>query len=366
MISSIQNTPCYADPLGPPQLATHGVKGNELAWFENYLSDRVQITKVDGALSKPRPLTVGVPQGSILGPLLFIIYINDLPLYINECKVFLYADDTAIMFSAKSYAEIEQALNQDLTNISKWMSANKLTLNASKTKAMTFGTPQKLRHYNDLQIDINDENIETVEEFKYLGMWFDKHLTWKTHIDKMAKKISQKIGVLQRLSTYINETTRNILYNAIVLPHIDYCCPIWCTTAKKYVQRIQILQNRAARITLACKVRDMHVHELYSNLNWMTVEQRATYFKHILMFKCINGMAPEHLTSNITIDSTHSYSTRLNDSNNVRQPSVKIETAKRSFRYSGASSWNSLPDSIKNITNVSTFKQKIKHHILEN
>ena len=147
------------------------------------------------------------------------------------------------------------------------------------------------------------------------------------------------------------------LYNAIILPHIDYCCTIWTNAANKHVNRIQILQNRAARLTLGCKTRDIHTMDLYTKLNWMNINQRADYFRNILMYKCINGQAPEYLRDSIQSQTiTQVYNTRFKAHNNLSHASVKTETGKRSFKYSGASSWNNLPHSIKILPNIHSFK----------
>ena len=139
-----------------------------------------------------------------------------------------------------------------MQSVSEWMHSNKLTLNASKTKVMTFGTSQKMRsNNNNLNVKVGNEILENVTEFKYLGVWFDKYLRWYTHIDQTATKISQRLGVIKRLSRYVDQCTHNTLYTALIQPHIDYCCTLWTHGANKYVNRIQILQNQVERLTFS-------------------------------------------------------------------------------------------------------------------
>ena len=341
-----------------------GIVGREWDWFSNYLSNRQQCTSIDGVHSELMRVTVGVPQGSILGPLLFIAFINDMPDVLSKSKVVLYADDTAVMYNSNSRDDIEDVLNKELALVAEWMHVNKLTVNASKTKVMLFGSQRKLKN-SVLNIKLNNEKLEHVHVFKYLGMWFDSHLKWNTHVKKTASKISQKTGILRRMRYYIDQKTMAMLYNAIILPHIDYCCPINASAADKLINKIQVLQNRAARLTLGCKVRDKHVSEIYSDLNWMMVDQRANYFKCILMYRCINKLAPEYLVQNIHDRmKSHGYGTRLHDTINIRVGRSKTNWGKRTFQNSGAYLWNHLPAKVKNSPNVHIFKKMLKAHIL--
>ena len=341
------------------------IRDNELAWFTDYFTNREQTTIIDGVKSSACPVTLGVPQGSILGPLLFIIFINDFPSVVTNCEVFLYADDTAIMYSAKNDSEIERVINQDLELVSTWMNTNKLSLNASKTKSMTFGSSHMIKSITPLYLKLDNITLENVSVFKYLGIWFDPCLKWNVHIDKIAAKISQKLGILKRLSWCVDQFARNILYNSLILPHIDYCSPVWTTAADKLVNRIQVLQNRAARLVLGRKLRDSHVTDMFAELKWLQVRQRGSYFRNTLMYKCVNGLAPDYLTKNTVLQkNAHSHRTRSSCCNNVLLAPVKTECGKRSFKFSGGSSWNCLPPNMKVLPTLSNFKINLRSHLL--
>ena len=173
------------------KLSYYRICGKELTWFSNYLTNREQITVVNDISSDPRPITVGVPQGSILGPFLFILFINDCRTVLAS-KVVLYADNTSIMYSSKDTLEINNVLNEELQTVSEWMHSNKLTLNAFKSKVMTFSTSQKMkRNNNNLTVKVDNEVLENVTEFKYLVVWFDQYLRWDTHMN-----IYGQVGVL--------------------------------------------------------------------------------------------------------------------------------------------------------------------------
>ena len=345
------------------KLSHLGVIGKELNWFANYLKNRQQCTVIDSMYSGYGQVKVGVPQGSILGPLLFVCFINDLPNVIpDKSKVVLYADDTGIMCKSKSIAHLNNVLNKVVDNVDSWMSTNKLTVNASKTKVMLFGSQRKIGN-STLDIKLGNVNLEQVSVFKYLGLWFDPYLRWDSHTEKIASKLSQKIGILRRIRQFIDQPTMCLLYNAIVLPHIDYCCPIWSSSAGKYTDKIQILQNHAARLTLGCKIREKHVIDIYKELKWMNVEQRSNYFTLVIFYRCLHGLAPEYLSDNVRIYS-HNHGTRSQSSTNMCVERSRTDWGERAFKNAGARLWNILPIHIKNSPSVDSFKSQLKNHIL--
>ena len=178
------------------KLHMYGLDANSVAWFNSYLSGRYQQTKVNGSLSKSRHMSHGVPQGSILGPLLFIIYINDLSTYLSETKTSLYADDTAIYCSSVSAVEVVLSLRMDLSMVTEWLRANKLTLNTSKTKYMFIGSKPLVSKIADQNISMGGASLERVQVFKYLGLWLDENLTFDFHVNKVYNKACQRLGAI--------------------------------------------------------------------------------------------------------------------------------------------------------------------------
>jgi len=168
------------------KMERYGIQGSELAWFKSYLSNRNQYVTCNGAMSNLLPVTMGVPQGSILGPILFNLYINDLPSCVKSSKIVLYADDTALFFSHKSPNCIENTLNEDLNELSKWLKQNKLTLNVGKCKSILFGSQKMFQIYDPvISISINGEKIEDVASYKYLGMYLDKNVNFSINNEKL-------------------------------------------------------------------------------------------------------------------------------------------------------------------------------------
>jgi len=210
------------------KLVNYGVDPNSLRWFKSYLSGRTQRCQVNGQLSNSKPVTCGVPQGSNLGPLLFLVYINDLPNCLNCGTPRMFADDTSISYASDSLEELQNVLNSELKCLHSWLITNRLRLNIAKTEFMTIGSRQKLKAIDGrINVKINELDINRVNSVKSLGVYIDDHLTWSTHIDKISKKIASAIGALKRIRSYIPTNTAVQVYQALIQPHFDYCCSVW-------------------------------------------------------------------------------------------------------------------------------------------
>ena len=204
------------------KLRSIGVSLDCLPWFASYLTDRRIFTVVNSLTSSESSIEYGVPQGSILGPLLFIIYIDDLVKHLKYCSVHLYADDTVIYYSHKDVHSIESVLNSDLQNIFKWLCNSKLSLNCDKTVSMLFGSQSMLKKCDHVNVKVNGKKIKPVHSMKYLGMVLDPCLKWDLHIDQMCIRISKLIRLLSRLRYTVNLTNMKLIYNAIILHIFDY------------------------------------------------------------------------------------------------------------------------------------------------
>ncbi len=204
------------------KLSSIGVSDDSLKWFESYLMDRKQSTKVEGKCSSVREIRHGVPQGSILGPLLFLLFINDLCDSVELCGTSMYADDTAIFYMSTSMEELQLPLQYDMQTISYWMRENRLSLNASKTKFMLVGPKHRLAKARPFTLSLNGAQIDTVTTFKYLGMLLDSNLQFNEHIDSIIDKTTTKLGLLYKTHWVFDQRTALMLYKSLITPHFDF------------------------------------------------------------------------------------------------------------------------------------------------
>ena len=244
--------------------------------LRNYLTDRIQMCSVNGVLSSSKTVTCGVPQGSILGPLLFLIYINDLPGSLEFSSARMFADDTTLTASGESVLDAEVAINHDLANIKQWLSANKLSLNLVKTEYLLIGSRHNINNlFHVPKVHVGDMPInEMVKDTKALGVYIDEYLSWNKHIEIISKKISPGIVALRKLKPHVDHNTLICAYNALVLQHFDYCCEVWHTINLILCNCLQKLQNRAARIIVG-RMNEHGQSELaLAELNWKILSER--------------------------------------------------------------------------------------------
>ena len=227
------------------KLHKYGIRHNALKIMTSYLSGRTQCVKIRNSYSTSKSVNMGVPQGSILGPLLFLLYINDLPKVSPNITCLSYADDTAIIFKDNSIDSLQATINNILPLISDWFHANFLSLNISKTYTQHYST----RSSNfKLDVKLCDTTIEENEHIKYLGVYIDKTLKFSKHINHIANIISRNIGIIARVRYYIDNKTTLLLYNSLVLPYLNYCCINWGNNYDSQLYKVFILQKRAVRL----------------------------------------------------------------------------------------------------------------------
>ena len=260
------------------KLHHYGFQTTPVKWFHSYLKDRSQYVDYDGTISKICPITTGVPQGSILGPLLFIIYMNDIHEASTNFKAILYADDTNLISPLCSFSnsasvknmnmeEISANINNELDSISEWLSINKLSLNVKKTKFMLFHFHQRNVNSFTLKLAINSEPIERVKEFNFLGLTIDEHLSWTPHIQKISNKISRTIAIMCRLKRFLPTRILKLMYTSLILPYIQFSILTWGFR----IGRIEKLQKRAIR-TIANSKYNAHTDPLFRRLNLLKVK----------------------------------------------------------------------------------------------
>ena len=256
------------------KLSNYGIHGNAHQWFKSYLENRTQVCSINGSLSESCSLSCGVPQGTILGPLLFLLYINDLPNCLSSCEPRMYADDTHLTYAGNDADNIQLRLNQDLENVNNWLRANKLTLNMTKTEFMLIGSRQRLNTLTESPtFAIDDFQISQVTTAKSLGVIIDDRLDWSGHIDKITKKVASGIGAIKRIRHLVPQSTLHLIYQALIQPHFEYCNIVWGNCGLTLRNKTQKLQNRAARV-LTYSNYDVDAGHLFKLLGWKNCQQQ--------------------------------------------------------------------------------------------
>lgn len=350
-------------PLLLKALKKYGLGGNVLKWFESYLTDRTQVCKYGEKISSPREVPLGVPQGSVLGPLLFIMYINDIKSAIGSCELNLFADDTVLFFGSNDPKEALRKIKEGIIQINKWLKIKKLKLNVQKTKMMVISNKKNL-NFDEFDVDIEGEMIEKVQQFKYLGVQIDDKLNFKGHIDYVISKIAKKHGILSRLRGKLPFWSKIYLYKTLIAPHIDYCSSILFLASETQLKRLQRLQNKQMRFILQCsKYTPSRI--MLETLQWLSVKERIIFNVLTIIYKMTKNLLPEYLrTILVSGNEIHDYPTR--QTNDLRVVSFVMSTTQRSIYYKGVRIFNSLPGDVKQARTIPEFKRGCVQWIKEN
>ena len=262
------------------KLHHYGIRNSTLNWFWSYLTNRTQYIEIDGITSNSRPLFTGVPQSSILGPLLFIIYMNDINKVNSKFDLILYADDTTMISSMCTFtsdrrdtASIDANINRELSKISDWLIVNKLSLNISKTTFIQFHYKQQIMNEDNYpKLKINDSEIERVQEFIFLGLTINENLDWSSHCNKIAYKISRTLEIMNILKHELPSAILKLMYDALIMSHFQYCITSWGYSC----YRLFKLQKRAIRILTLSKDK-VHTDPLFKSNKLLTIEDILKY-----------------------------------------------------------------------------------------
>ena len=343
------------------KLYKYGIRGKSYDVLKSYLTDRTLY--VQNGQSQSHALkshNYGVPQGSILGPLLFNIYTNDFKTCLKFSSHIQYADDTTIYLSSDNINDIVHKMNEDLNNISIWFKRNSLLLNPSKTHSMMFSPTKLLNEQIDLKID--GEKINPVETLKFLGVHLDCQLKWNFHTTNVAKRKSAGLYALRSLKYTLPTHTLLSLYYALIHPHLTYANIVWGNTLQKSLHPIEIAQKKALR-AITRSPYNCTSQPLFKDLNILRVcDIHQTSLLHF-MFKYHNGIIPSALT---TLFNTHSEIHSLNTRNRSDFVIKRYHnvTVHRSFLLQGPKYWASLKAPLKQILKFHLFKRQLKDHII--
>ena len=345
------------------KLEYYGIRGIAQKWFKSYLSDRMQCTEIGDTQSKLNYIKCGVPQGSILGPLLFLVYINDIILSSNTLKFTLFADDTSLFYSHKNKSEASNILNTELSKISLWLSANKLSLNVKKSKLLVF-TYQKDditddhdqnedENVNKVKLLLNGETLEEVEYAKYLGILIDNKLNWSNQINAIKLKLSKGVGLLAKIRHYVPRSVLRSLYFSFINPYVDYNLLNWGMATKTNLDPINKKIKKAIRI-ISFKDSDHPSTPLYKDLKILPLEKSIDMRNAKFMWKLVNGYLPPSLSSIF----------RSNDRTMYSQSLSRLKSLKNFILYAGPVVWDELPMVIKQRKTLKSFSELLLTHYI--
>ena len=344
------------------KLQRYGIRGTSLSWIRDYLSNRKQYVVYQCSESPTSNITCGVPQGSILGPLLFLIYINDIVRSSPLLSFTLFADDTNIFYSHKNFDTLVSTLNSEISKVSQWFSCNKLSLNITKTNFIRFKPHSTQVIDPNYNIRINGLPLTELKSTKFLGITIDSCLSWNDHIHNVHTSVSKGIGILYRLKDFLSQNSLTILYNAIVLPYLTYCNIVWGNCSSTKINSILLLQKRALRLITNSSYRSP-TDSLFSQLKILKISDIHTIQTAIFMHKYTFNRLPSVFDNFFIPNSNiHSYPTRNSSGYHLENP--RIILAQKSLKHHGPDVWNSLPDSLKQCTKLHLFKQQFKNILL--
>ena len=337
----------HASLLG--KLSSYGIQDQESLWLHDYLFNRSQFVNFDGCTSNVEKVTIGVPQGSILGPLLFALMINDIHLALNKSNILLYADDTVIYYADKRSSDVEMILNTELNCLAKWLDDNNLIINIKKRKTefVLYGSSKKLSTQPTIQIKINNTTVNEVEGYKYLGVFLDNHLSLQRYAQDMYKKALARVKMLslirQNTGAYVAET----IYIAMIRPILLYCYPLQLGLPKGTIERIQAVQEKANRIVATKGIKP----------NWDTIETTCKRRILVDVFKVLNDLAPINFKGFFQ-RMDHGKNTRGNNSL-LRLPKARTEAGRKRFAIQAALIYNNLTKDIRDEKSLLNFKKKV-------
>ena len=366
-----------------------GVRGILLEWFKSYLTGRKQFVSFNGESSDLKDIACGVPQGSVLGPLLFLIYINDLPNVSDKLKFFLFADDTNIYYESGDLLELEKTINKELKQLSMWLKVNRLALNISKTNFLIFHSVKR-KVYHNVTLKLDKKALCQKDNIKYLGVLVDSHLNWKHHILHVSKKISRSIGVMYRIRKYINLNVLKSIYYSLIYSHIVYAIQVWGSAKESDLKRILKLQKKVVRMMTykdqfpKLPGRLNPSNPLFLELGILKVHDVFKLQVCKFIFDCLSFNTPRIFWDWFILNYTvHDFNTRSTCDVNVNVRNIfQIESVTETnilhTRYSklinygakllkvaGPLLWNSLPEGIRNSQSVHQFKFLLKKFLLD-
>ena len=343
------------------KLEHYGIRGVAHSWLKSYLQFRQQFVHINDCDSDLLYVKCGVPQGSILGPKLFILYINDICNVTDMLNFILFADDTNIFCSGRDIKTLCKSISQELDKLNIWFAVNKLSLNVNKTNFILFGNKKQTE---GVHITINNVRIDRVYVTKFLGVMIDHKLNWKEHIDIINKKLSKSIAIIHKASTILKTDSLYTLYCSLFLPYLNYCAENWGNTYESNLSKLVTKQKQVIRIISKAEFRD-HTNPIFKQLKILKLHDLIRLRSAIFMYKANKNSLPRNLQL-MFLDNKVNSNYNLRNKKEYYQKYVRTKQKQMCLSVFGIKLWNSLDSKIRQSETIYSFKSKYKYYLLNN
>ncbi|KAI8513106.1 hypothetical protein Bbelb_097450 [Branchiostoma belcheri] len=345
------------------KLSRYGIHGPLINWFSDYLSDRQQRVVINGEASSWGFPTAGVPQGSILGPLLFVLYLNDIKDLPCKSSINCFADDTSLYNSGRTAAEVASTTNADLNLVATWFQDWALQLHPDKCKVMCIRSPQSKVKLPPIYIA--DQLVEEVTTYTHLGVTMHYTLRWKEHAENVSSKSNKVLGLLSKLQRKLPREALEAAYNTLVRTKLEYASVLFSNISTTACKTLEQVQYQAGRLVSGAMARTPRL-KLLEELEWDSLAARRDYNRLLIMYKLVSGSVPPHLQVLIptTRDSQRQLQVRLRNDAHLHVPFCRTATYRNSFVPYTTRLWNSLPSEVRESASYSQFRQRCRAHIL--
>ena len=336
----------------------------DLHWFKSYLKNRSQFVSVNGEVSDVKSTNIGVAQGSVLGPILFALLINDLPAHLHGAFSVLFADDTqfSLAGSPKDIPELLSRVKQCLFTVLNWMESNHLQLNLEKTKMVVIGKPHVVKSVGKLEIQVRDMKISSSESCECLGLIIDSELSWTNHVSRLTRNCNSVIWSLYPMQTLISQTNRKLLLDSYLMSKIRYMCPLWGVGSSKIRKKVDICVRNAGRFVLGLRKYDTVKHLITIDLRWLFSNYMCDYETLKLAFDIYSGQGPPYFQDYLNLNDNDNNVMRTRNGTYL-QPCSRQSS--KSFQYRAKQLWLNLPDEHRNTDSRNSFKSSIFNLLIQ-